>query len=244
MLQLTFLWNPIIVQSGFQRNFVRIILIKDPIILNNRIAIILSVVFHPLILTTYLFALLFLLVPDIVGVSAFELPALGSLLLLLCLNTFIAPALMIYYFRKMGVITSIYVDDVAERRVPYLACVIIYGIATYLFGWQLQPIGELAPQISVILASVTLSLVLVMMISYFWKISAHATGIGGAIGMLSGLMIRFDESALLTPVLLTILIGGWLMSARLQLNAHTPLQIVAGIFCGLLVSSGTVYFFF
>jgi len=212
--------------------------------LNNRIATILSVVFHPLILTTYLFALLFVLVPDLVGVSAFELPALGSLLLLLWLNTFIAPAIMMFYFKKMGMITSLYVENAAERRIPYLACVIIYGLATYLFGWQLQPIGELAPQISVILASVTLSLALIAMVSYFWKISAHATGIGGAIGMLSGLMIRFDESALLLPLLLTILIGGWLMSARLQLNAHTPSQIAAGVFCGLFVSSATVYFFF
>jgi hypothetical protein len=202
------------------------------------------VVFHPLILTTYLFALLFLLAPDLVGVSAFELPALGSLLLLLWLNTFIAPAIMMFYFKKMGMITSLYVEDAAERRIPYIACVIIYGLATYLFGWKLEPIGELAPQISVILASVTLSLAVIAMVSYFWKISAHATGIGGTIGMLSGLMIRFDENALLMPVLLTILVGGWLMSARLQLNAHTPLQIAAGVFCGLFVSSATVYFYF
>jgi membrane-associated phospholipid phosphatase len=144
----------------------------------------------------------------------------------------------------MGVISSFYVDDIAERRLPYLACVVVYGVATYLFGWQLQPVGELAPQISVILASVTLSLILVTMVSYFWKISAHATGIGGSIGMISALMVRFDEPALLSPLLLTILIGGWLMSARLQLNAHTPSQILAGVFCGLLVSTGTVYFFF
>jgi hypothetical protein len=212
--------------------------------LNNRIATILSVVFHPLILTTYLFGLLFLLAPDLVGVSAFEFPALGSLLLLLWLNTFIAPAIMMFYFKKTGMITSLYVEDAAERRIPYLACVIIYGLATYLFGWELQPIAELAPQISVILASATLSLVLIAMVSYFWKISAHATGIGGTIGMLSGLMIRFDESALLMPLLSTILIGGWLLSARLQLNAHTPLQIGAGVFCGLFVSSATVYFYF
>ena len=201
-------------------------------------------VFHPLILTTYLFALLFLLAPDLVGVSAFELPALGSLLLLLWLNTFIAPALMMFYFKKMGMITSLHVEDAAERRIPYLACVIIYGLATYLFGWELEPISELAPQISVILASVTFSLALIAMVSYFWKISAHATGIGGAIGMLSGLMIRFDEGALLMPLLLTILIGGWLMSARLQLNAHTPSQIFAGVFCGVFVGSATVYFYF
>ncbi|KQS32936.1 hypothetical protein [Dyadobacter sp. Leaf189] len=212
--------------------------------MNNRLAILLSVLFHPLILTTYLFALLFLLSPDLVGVSAFEFPALGSLLTLLFLNTFVAPAVVTYYFMKMGVITNLYVDDVNERRLPYLATVIIYGLATYLFGWQLQPVGEMAPQISVILASVTLSLVVVTCVSYFWKISAHATGIGGVIAMLAGLMIRFDEVALLNPLLIAILLAGLLLSARLQLNAHSPGQVFAGFLCGVLVSSLTVYFYF
>ncbi|WP_439555797.1 hypothetical protein [Dyadobacter sp.] len=212
--------------------------------MNNRLAIILSVLFHPLILTTYLFALLFLLSPDLVGVSAFEFPALGSLLTLLFLNTFVAPAVVTYYFMKMGVITNLYVDDVNERRLPYLATVIIYGLATYLFGWQLQPVGEMAPQISVILASVTLSLVVVTCVSFFWKISAHATGIGGVIAMLAGLMIRFDEAALLNPLLIAILLAGLLLSARLQLNAHSPRQVFAGFLCGVLVSSLTVYFYF
>ena len=129
--------------------------------MNNRIALILSVVFHPLILTTYLFALLFIVSPDLVGVSAFELPALGSLLLLLFLNTFIAPTLVVYYFQKMGIISTMHVDDLSERRLPYLACIIIYGIATYLFGWQLQPISEMAPQISIILGGATVSLLIV-----------------------------------------------------------------------------------
>ncbi|CAG5071505.1 hypothetical protein DYBT9623_03504 [Dyadobacter sp. CECT 9623] len=212
--------------------------------MNNRLAIILSVLFHPLILTTYLFALLFLLSPDLVGVSAFELPALGSLLTLLFLNTFIAPAVVTYYFMKMGMIKNLYIDDVTERRIPYLATVFIYGLATYLFGWQLQPIAQMAPQISVILASVTLSLVIVTAVSFFWKISAHATGIGGMIAILSGLMMRFEDYALLYPLITAILIAGLLLSARLQLNAHSPAQIFVGFICGVLVSSMTIYFYF
>ncbi|MCF2495376.1 MULTISPECIES: hypothetical protein [Dyadobacter] len=212
--------------------------------MNNRIALILSVVFHPLILTTYLFALLFIITPDLVGVSAFELPALGSLLLLLFLNTFIAPALVVYYFQKMGIISTMHVDDLAERRLPYLACIIIYGIATYLFGWKLQPIAELAPQIAIILGAATISLLIVTVVSLFWKISAHATGIGGSLGMLTGLLIRHDEAQLLIPLIFTVLIAGWLLSARLHLNAHTPAQILVGVICGVFVSSLTVYFFF
>ncbi|MCE7067390.1 hypothetical protein [Dyadobacter sp. CY326] len=212
--------------------------------MNNRIALILSVVFHPLILTSYLFALLFIFSPDLVGVSAFELPALGSLLLLLFLNTFIAPSLVVYYFQKMGIISTMHVDDLAERRLPYLACIIIYALATYLFGWQLQPISEMAPQISFILGGATVSLLVVTVVSLFWKISAHATGIGGTIGMITCLLMRNDEAQLLGPLIVTLLIAGWLLSARLHLNAHTPAQIFVGFLSGIMVSSLTVYFFF
>ena len=212
--------------------------------MNNRLAIILSVLFHPLILTTYLFALLCLWFPDLIGLSAFEWPALISLLTLLFLNTFVAPAVVTYYFMKMGVITNLYVDDVSERRLPYLVTAIIYGLATYLFGWQLQPVGQMAPQISFILASVTVSLVIITCVSFFWKISAHATGIGGVVAMLAGLLMRSEDYDLLNPLLVTILLAGLLLSARLQLNAHNPAQILVGFLCGVLVSSITVYFYF
>jgi hypothetical protein len=211
--------------------------------LTNRIATFLSVVFHPLIITTYLFGLLFLITPDLVGVGALELPALGSLLLLIFLNTFIAPSVIIYYFYRFGLLSSLHVDNLKERRLPYLVSIIIYAFASYLFGWRLQPIGELAPQISIILAGVTVSLLFVAAISLFWKISAHATGVGGSIGILTSLLLRFDEPALFIPLLLTIVMSGFLMSARLQLNAHTSGQIAAGVLGGIVVGAGTVFLF-
>lgn len=212
--------------------------------MTNRTATFLSVVFHPLLITTYLFALLFLAAPDLVGVGALELPALGSLLLLIFLNTFVAPAVIIYYFYRFGVVSSLHVDNLRERRLPYLASAIIYAISTYLFGWKLQPIAELAPQISVILGSATLSLIIVALVSLFWKISAHATGIGGAIGIVMALLMRYDESALLNPLLIAIITGGFLMSARLYMNAHNLAQIAAGVFCGIFIGVGTVYYYF
>ncbi|SEJ53356.1 hypothetical protein SAMN04487995_5114 [Dyadobacter koreensis] len=213
-------------------------------ILNTRIATFLSVVFHPLIVTTYLFGVLFLITPDLIGVSALELTGIGSLLLLIFLNTFVAPTIIIYYFYRLGIVSTLHVDSLRERRLPYLACAIIYAIATYLFGWQLQPIAELAPQIAILLGSVTVSMIAIALVSLSWKISAHATGMGGAIGIITGMIIRFDEQLLLIPLLIIVLISGFLLSARLYLNAHTPAQIIAGLACGLTISSLTVYFFF
>jgi membrane-associated phospholipid phosphatase len=212
--------------------------------LNNRIATILSVVFHPLILTTYLFAVLFVVTPDLAGVSALELPAIGSLLLLLFLNTFVAPSLVVYYMYRFGMIRSLQVEELSERRLPYLASILLYGIATYLFGWKLQRIGELAPQISILLGSATLALFVVFLVSLFWKISAHATGLGGMLGTLICLLIRFDEPLLLYPVLVAIIVSGCVISARLQQNAHTPSQILAGLFTGALISATMVILFF
>ncbi|CAG5008297.1 hypothetical protein DYBT9275_04236 [Dyadobacter sp. CECT 9275] len=212
--------------------------------MNNRIATILSVVFHPLIITTYLFAILFLLAPDLVGVSALELPALGSLLLLLFLNTFVAPSVVIYYMYRLGVIRSLHVDSLQERRLPYLASIIIYAAATYLFRWQLRPIGELAPQIATLLGSATVTLLTVASVSLFWKISAHATGIGGAAGVLIALLVRYDEQELLTALMGTILLAGFLVSARLQLHAHTLAQVFTGFVAGVAIGILTVYQFF
>ena len=212
--------------------------------MNNRIATFLSVVFHPLIVTTYLFAILFAIAPDLVGVSALDPPALGSLLLLIFINTFVAPTVIIYYFQRFGLISSLHIENLKERRLPYLASVIVYAISTYLFGWRLQPIGELAPQISIILGSVTVSLIMVMLVSLSWKISAHATAVGGMVGMLIALLTRYDEPSLLYPLIAIILLGGFVLSARLQLNAHSPIQILAGFTGGLLISNVAVYFFF
>jgi membrane-associated phospholipid phosphatase len=211
--------------------------------LNKSFATILSVVFHPLIITTYLFALLFLLTPDLVGVSALELPAVGSLIFLIFMNTFIAPALLVYYMKRFGIISSLHIDHRSERKWPYVASILVYATSAYLFGWRLQPIAQLAPQISILLMSVTIALVFVFIVSLSWKISAHATGIGGSLGTLLGFIMRFHETSLILPFIIMIMIGGFVLSARLRLNAHTPEQVVAGLTGGICISLICVYYF-
>lgn len=212
--------------------------------LTTRAAVFLSIVLHPLLMPTYLFGMLFALSPELMGVSMLGVSALGSLLLLLFLNTFLAPALLIFYFYRMGFIGSLYLDSLRERRLPYLATTLLYSFSTYLFGWQLQPISELAPQISIVLGSITISIALVALISLRWKISAHATGIGGCLGAMGGMFLRYGDTTLFYPFLASVLITGLLMSARLHLNAHTPAQINAGLSLGVVVSIAAVFLLF
>lgn len=212
--------------------------------MNNRLAYILSVVLHPLLLPTYILGILFGMSPEVVGVSALSLAARGSLLFLLFLNTFVVPALMIYTFYRLGLVQDLHLDTRRDRRLPYLITLILYALSTYLFGWQFQPISELAPQIAVILGSITASLAVVALVSMGWKISAHATGMGGCLGALGGVVLRYGDFSLFFPLLLSILITGLLLSARLRLNAHTPAQVSAGLGVGLLISIAAVFLYF
>ena len=212
--------------------------------LNNRLALFFSVALHPLLLPTYILGTLFGISPDIVGVSALSTAARGSLLFLLFLNTFVVPALMIYTFYRLGIIRNLYLDARSERQLPYLITLILYALSTYLFGWQFQPISELAPQIAVVLGSITLSLVVVALVSLRWKISAHATGMGGFLGALGGVIVRYGDFSLFFPLLIGILLTGIVLSARLRLNAHTPAQVVAGLAVGLFISILAVSMFF
>jgi membrane-associated phospholipid phosphatase len=58
-----------------------------------------------------------------------------------------------------------------------------------------------------------------------------------------GIAIKLAMPSLFYPVLVAILIAGFLMSARLHLNAHTPAQIIVGTILGFIVSLSVVIFF-
>jgi len=193
---------------------------------------------------TYLFGVLFILAPDLVGVSTLGSSAQWSLLLLLFLNTFLAPALLIYYFYRLGLIKSLHLENLRDRRLPYLGTIIIYTLSTYLFGWRFEPISELVPQIAVVLGSVTASIAVIAVISIWWQISAHTTGVGGFLGAFGGLFLRYNDTTLFYPFMLGILITGLIMSARLRLNAHTPGQVSAGLGVGLVISIAAVFLYF
>jgi membrane-associated phospholipid phosphatase len=67
----------------------------------------------------------------------------------------------------------------------------------------------------------------------YWKISMHMTGIGGLCGslLLCSIIWPIDIRWMLAAV---FLIAGIIGSSRLILNAHTPAQVSAGFFAGLL----------
>ena len=78
----------------------------------------------------------------------------------------------------------------------------------------------------------SVALLLTFLISFYWKISAHSVGIGGVIGMLMVLNTQFEGNVLLYPIVGLIVVGGFVISARLALQAHTLAETAAGFLMG------------
>ena len=208
--------------------------------LNTTLARVLSAVFHPLLMPTILFSILLFAAPGALGVSTFGTPFKLSLLMLIAISTFFVPAFLIYFLYRTGYIRSLHMNELQDRRLPYFMTALLYTTATLLFAFRLPQLSDMAPEIGIVLGSITVSVTLVGLISLFWKISAHSVGISGMVGALLGVAIKSGELTLLYPLLALIVLAGLLASARLHLNAHTPSQIAAGMGLGLVVSLATV----
>jgi len=185
-----------------------------------------SVVFHPLVMPTLAFLLL-MNSGFYFALLSFE--AKKIILMIVFLSTFVLPVVTIVL---MGLNTRLKpdLDKSTDRVVPMLSTAIFYYVGYYALGRL-----EIFPVYKVFLISSILVIVVLMMISVRWKISAHMAGIGGLVGIFIPLSLRLGLNS---SFLLAILIGiaGLIGSSRLILGKHTPLQIYAGFMAGFGVN--------
>ncbi|QMW06830.1 hypothetical protein [Spirosoma foliorum] len=189
---------------------------------------------------TLLFGVLLFQAPGVLGMDAFSISLRLSLLVLISVGTFAVPALLIYYLFRSGYVQSLQLDTLADRRLPYFLTACVYLSLAYLFLFRMQLVSTIAPEIGILVGSIAVSILLVGLISLSWQISAHSVGIGGTVGAIASLMLKFSITDLFFPLLILVILTGFVASARLKLNAHTPAQIGAGLALGVVVSWLTV----
>ncbi|MGB3852550.1 MAG: PA-phosphatase [Tunicatimonas sp.] len=199
------------------------------------LAIGISAVIHPLLVTVYLFTLLFFFAPTVV--QPLPTGAARQVLLALGITTFVLPALSIGALR-LGILPTAGLSGMfnlatrQERVRPFLFVGLFYLITTYLFAVKLQVNLVLV----VILATATALVLALSVTSLFTKVSAHATGSGALVGFLVGLGLRYPEVSFLIPVLAAMLLAGAVMSARLYLDLHPAAGVWRGAGLGFGVS--------
>lgn len=186
------------------------------------LALIPTYLFQPLLIPAYGIGLL--------GVSSFFYgysPLLRGVVL--GLSFFLAvvmPVLWYALLRKLNVITTSQASDRHERKWAYLFTMSAYAVVaalSFYFGVKLYYVQ--------LWLGAFMALALVYVINSFWKISAHATGMGGLMGAVIFLSFFFCKIPLFLIIVLS-LCSSWVAWARLELKAHTPAQLVAGYTVG------------
>ncbi|NBC84284.1 MAG: hypothetical protein GVY19_13025 [Bacteroidetes bacterium] len=198
------------------------------------LAEIISVVFNPLIMPTL--GIIMLLQS---GSFLTFLPAQVkySILFITSASTFILPASFLPIFYYKGFLHGLGAESRQKRMIPLLLILVIYTIG-YLWVYKHVP----SATIRGFWLGFTLGVLLVFVISFFWKISAHMIGIGGIIGLILALWIRYQIN-LFNFLILAFVVAGLLGASRLRLNAHNIWQILGGFLGGILVVLFTVHFF-
>lgn len=163
-----------------------------------------------------------------------------TVLSLIFLTTCLIPILVILMFRFTRVIKDLQMTDRKDRFFPFLFISIFYVITTYLFHKQLP----LNPLLSTSLIAITVVVVLTNLITFTWKISAHAAGVVGWLGFIVIFAATHQGNhTLLMPLVTAILLSGIVLWARLYLDAHKPVEILGGSLMGFVICYGSIYLF-
>jgi membrane-associated phospholipid phosphatase len=198
----------------------------------NVIARIISLVFHPLLLSTYLFCLFAFTLP--VAFDPIREDNIWRFIALLFGVTFVFPALNISLLKAFGTIRTYQMVGRRERIIPFVFISALYCGVTYLFFSRQQvSFSDNFVKFLIIIDA----LVLVSTIAtFFYKVSVHSLGAWGLIGILLPLNRLTDSGELFYPLLATIVVAGVIMSARLKLNVHTPREVMIGSLLGFATS--------
>ncbi len=134
----------------------------------------------------------------------------------------VLPLFMVLGLLKLDIIKDFYAFDKETRFIPFL-----WTTLFYLLGVISLILVSSPPVVTALMACYFVNGIVLMLITFKWKISIHASGITSPFTALVYLL-----GGVMLPLLLVVIPVAW---ARVELKAHTKLQVTAGaILSGLL----------
>jgi hypothetical protein len=196
--------------------------------ISDRLAKIVSGVFHPLFMPLYGLIIL-LTAPTFLHYLPVYVKNIVFLILLV--NNVLIPLALLPFFRYRNVISSYNIEEKSERVMPLLTTSILYCTTSFIvFRYQIPFFLK-----SFIFATSILS-ILVLMINFWWKISIHSVGAGAITATVFVLSLKM-HTPLLWYLIAVVLASGLILTSRLRLNSHNPSQVWVGFLLGFLVIS-------
>ena len=200
------------------------------------LANLISYILHPLLMPTILLLILLFFLPQSLQPVSGKIALM--IILLVFITTFVIPALSILGLRSTLTISSVKLRNRSERLLPFTFITIFYAITTYLFHSKIE-INDL---ILTIFIAASLLVATLTIITIFFKISMIDKRKPTMHPAPAACTLIFPEHNLMWTLVAVVMVAGLIMSARLYLDAHTPIEVYSGFTLGLLISFFSLYF--
>jgi membrane-associated phospholipid phosphatase len=137
----------------------------------------------------------------------------------------IGPMLYILVGVSLGKFSDIDVSIRSQRLGPFL-----FGIMSSLMGFFILQFNNAPKNLETVLLTASIVGFILMIITFWWKISMHASGIAGTVTFLTILYGKY-----VLPAFLLVFLVGW---SRVVLKRHTAAQVTAGALLTAAITLG------
>lgn len=185
-----------------------------------------SILFHPLFVGVLMAAYMCFWNPDFFIGS----PRLSILrFITFVTNNLVFPLIVVLLLRGLGFSRSVLLQTQRERIVPYMA-----SITFFFWTWLVyHNLPDVPLELSDMCFGIFLAASAGMLLNSFFKISMHAIGVGGMMGLVV-VLLRTGHMQSALPIGAAILITGAVCTARLADSDHRGFDIVSGLLVGFL----------
>ncbi|KAF0239559.1 MAG: hypothetical protein FD181_147 [Prolixibacteraceae bacterium] len=198
----------------------------------EKLAKIISAIFHPVLLPTLGFLLMFT-----TGFynSTLTTEARQFILLVVFFSTAALPMLAIAIL-ALNAKFDFLMPDSRNRIIPLLFASVFYYV-----GFILLSRIHFIPMFKLIMIASVLVIVALLLISFKWNISIHMAAAGAVTATLFALSFRTGLDTV-SAIVAVVIVSGLVGTARLTLNKNNLLQVAAGYFLGFIILYPVIYF--
>jgi membrane-associated phospholipid phosphatase len=164
--------------------------------------------------------------PFVLLVSLYHAQSATSALLFACLTLFfltLGPMVYVLIGVRKGWLSDVDVSRRTERAGPFL-----FGITSVALGLILLRYVNAPKNLETLLLITTISGVMMLIVTLWWKISIHASSMAGVATMLTALY-----GVVMLPTFLLLILVSW---SRVVLRRHTTAQVIAGSLLSIALS--------
>lgn len=198
----------------------------------EKIAKIISVIFHPVLIPSLGFLLLF--GTGFYG-SMLTSDARNYILLVIFFSTATLPMLSVAML-ALNPKFDVLMPNSRDRIIPLL-----FASGFYYIGFILLSRIHFMPVFKLFMIASVLVIVLLLLISFKWNISIHMAAIGSMSATFFALSFRAGANPIVS-ILIVVILSGLIGTARMVLNKNSLPQVAAGYILGFIILYPVIYF--